>query len=320
MHPLRQLLLPAVIALAAVAAHADTPAVEKETPATAAPADAEQEAPKTFVEALARKGVKTTKGPATVKIGSVAEYRLAEGQHFVGPDSLERFFKLTHNFYSDKELGVVLDDSGSMLFFDFADVGYVKDEDKDKLDADKLMTSMRKNQLAANEERRKQGWDEMKLQGWATAPHYDEKTHNLTWAIKLSSSQDNYKSVWINESIRLLGRGGYMNVTLVADPEQYAAASQATSTALASDFNYVQGQRYAEWKKGDKIAAVGLAALVVGGGAAVAAKMGLLSKFGALLAKMGKLVIVAIVAVGAGIVKLFKKISGSHPTDSDKSS
>ena len=111
-----------------------------------------------------------------------------------------------------------------------------------------------------------------------------------------------------------------MNVTLVADPDQYATASQATANALASNFNYVQGQRYAEWKQGDKIAAVGLAALVVGGGAAVAAKMGLLSKFGALLAKMGKLVIVAIVAVGAGIVKLFKKISGSHPTDSDKSS
>ena len=317
MHPLRQLLLPAVIALAAVAAHADTPAVEKETPATAAPADAEQEAPKTFVEALARKGVKTTKGPATVKIGSVAEYRLAEGQHFVGPDSLERFFKLTHNFYSDKELGVVLDDSGSMLFFDFADVGYVKDEDKDKLDADKLMTSMRKNQLAANEERRKQGWDEMKLQGWATAPHYDEKTHNLTWAIKLSSSQDEYKSVWINESIRLLGRGGYMNVTLVADPEEYAAASQATATLLAGNFNYITGQRYAEWKKGDKIAAVGLSALVLGGGAAVAAKMGLFAKFGALLAKMGKAVILVIAAIGAGIVKLFKKISGSHPTDKE---
>ena len=320
MHPLRQLLLPAVIALAAVAAHADTPAVEKETPATAAPADAEQEAPKTFVEALARKGVKTTKGPATVKIGSVAEYRLAEGQHFVGRDSLETFFKLTRNFYSDKELGVVIDPSGWMLFFDFADVGYVKDEDKDKLDGDKLMASMRKNQLAANEERRKQGWDEMKLQGWATAPHYDEKTHNLTWALKLSSSQDEYKSVWINESIRLLGRGGYMNVTLVADPEEYASASQATATLLAGNFNYVTGQRYAEWKKGDKIAAVGLSALVLGGGAAVAAKMGLFAKFGALLAKMGKAVILVIAAIGAGIVKLFKKISGSHPTDSDKSS
>lgn len=319
MHPLRSLLLPAALLFAPLAVRADAPAAEKPAPAPAtdSAATAEEEPPKTFVEALHRKGVKTTEGPATVKLGSVAEYRLAEGQHFVGRDSLETFFKLTRNFYSDKELGVVIDPSGWMLFFDFADVGYVKDEDKDKLDGDKLMASMRENQDSANEHRKKQGWDEMKLQGWATAPHYDEKTHNLTWAIKLSSSQDDYKSVWINESIRLLGRGGYMNVTLVADPDEYAAASQATATLLAGNFNYVQGQRYAEWKQGDKIAAVGLAALVVGGGAAVAAKMGLLSKFGALLAKMGKLVIVAIAAIGAGIVKLFKKISGSHPTDKE---
>ena len=321
MHPLCRILLPAALILAPFAARADAPAADSAAP-TAATTDAsssadEQEPPKTFVEALHRKGVKTTEGPSTVKLGSVAEYRLAEGQHFIGRDSLETFFKLTRNVYSEKELGVVLDPSGWMLFFDFADVGYVKDEDKDKLDAEKLMASMRENQEAANEHRKKQGWDEMKLQGWATTPHYDEKTHNLTWALKLSSSQDEYKSVWINESIRLLGRGGYMNVTLVADPEEYASASQATATLLAGNFNYITGQRYAEWKKGDKIAAVGLSALVLGGGAAVAAKMGLFAKFGALLAKMGKAVILVIAAIGAGIVKLFKKISGSHPTDKE---
>ena len=85
------------------------------------------------------------------------------GQHFIGPDSLEQFFKLTHNFYSKKELGVVLDSAGWMLFFDFADVGYVKDDDKDKLDAEKLMASMRENQEAANEHRKKQGWEEASL-------------------------------------------------------------------------------------------------------------------------------------------------------------
>jgi len=320
MRSLRRLLLPAALLLASLAARADAPATTAPAPAAAADKTAEQEPPKTFAEALHRKGVKTTEGPAKVALGSVAEYQLLPGQHFIGPDSLELFFKLTHNFYSKKELGVVLDSAGWMLFFDFADVGYVKDDDKDKLDADKLLASMSESQTAANEERKKQGWDEMKFQGWASTPHYDEKTHNLTWALKLTSSQDNYKSVWINESIRLLGRGGYMNVTLVADPDEYTAASQATATLLTGNFNYISGHRYAEWKQGDKIAAVGLSALVLGGGAAVAAKMGLFAKFGALLAKMGKLVIVAIAAIGAGIVKLFKKISGSHPTDSDKSS
>ncbi len=311
MHPVRRSVLAALIVLAPLALRAADPAPE--TPAATASAEEE---PKTFAEALHRKGVKTTEGPAKVALGAVAEYRLQPGQHFIGPDSLDLFYKLTHNMRGGDEVGVVIDPAGWMLFFDFAEVGYVKDDEKDQLDGEKLLASMRENQAAANKARQKQGWDEMKLQGWAATPRYDEKTHNLTWALKLSSSRDNHQSYWINENIRLLGRGGYMNVTLVADPEEYEAASQATATLLAGSFGYTSGHRYAEWKKGDKIAAVGLSALVLGGGAAAAAKMGLLSKLGGLLGKLGKGIIVVIAAIGAGIVKLVKKLSGSHPTDS----
>ncbi|HLP06816.1 MAG TPA: DUF2167 domain-containing protein [Opitutaceae bacterium] len=318
MHLVRRSLLAALLLATPLALRAADPAPEAPAASTATPV--EEEPPKTFAEALHRKGVKTTEGPAKVALGSVAEYQLLPGQHFVGADSLDLFYKLTHNMRAGDEVGVVIDPAGWMLFFDFSDVGYVKDDEKDQLNADKLLASMRENQDAANEARKKEGWDEMKLQGWAATPRYDEKTHNLTWALKLSSSRDNHQSHWINENIRLLGRGGYMNVTLVADPEEYQAASQATATLLAGNFGYTSGHRYAEWKKGDKIAAVGLSALVLGGGAAAAAKMGLLSKFGALLAKLGKGIIVVIAAIGAGIAKLFKKLTGSHPTDSDKTS
>jgi hypothetical protein len=42
----------------------------------------------------------------------------------------------------------------------------------------------------------------MKLAGWATPPHYDYSTNNLKWAINLTSSQDGFKEVFINESPR----------------------------------------------------------------------------------------------------------------------
>ncbi len=314
MHFLRQLLLPALLVLAPLCVRAGDPDAAT-GPEAASPAS-EQDRPKTFAERMQRQGVKTTEGPAKVALGKIAEYQLLPGQHFVGTDSIELFFKLTQNTPGGDEVGVVIDPSGWVLFFDYADVGYVKDDDKDKLDPAKLLASMRENEDASNERRRGKGWDEIKVQGWATAPHYDEKTHNLTWAVKLSSSQDNHQSVWINESIRLLGRGGYMNVTLVAGPEEYAAASQDAAKLLAGNFGYTQGQRYAEWKQGDKIAAVGLSALVLGGGAAAAAKLGLFGKLGALFAKLGKGIIVVVAAIGAGIMKLFRRLSGSHPSDS----
>ena len=290
------------------------PATEPETPVAATSTEAEA-APKTMADRLRSAGVKLTSGPAKVALGKLAEYDLPAGQHFVGEDSLDLFYKLTKNMRGGNEVGVVLSDERWMMFFDYDEVGYVKDDDKDKLDADKLMASLVEGQKRGNEARKEQGWDEMKLMGWAATPHYDETTHNLKWALKLSSSSDNYQDVWINENIRILGRGGYMNVTLVANPELFEAASRTAGTLLASNFGYSAGHKYAEWKQGDKVAAYGLSALVLGGGAVAAAKMGLLAKFGAILAKGWKVVVLAVGALGAGLVKLFRNLTGSHPKE-----
>jgi uncharacterized membrane-anchored protein len=304
------LMLP--LASLAAAPAAGTPV---EAPAQAQASTAPADAPKTFAQSLQKAGVKLTAGPAKVALGNVAEYDLPAGQHFVGAESLDLFFKLTKNMRGGNEVGVVLSDEHWMMFFDYDEVGYVKDDDKDKLDADKLMKALTEGQERGNAQRKEQGWDEMRLVGWAAAPHYDEKTNNLKWALKLSSSADNYQEVWINESIRLLGRGGYMNVTLVANPELFADASRAAGALLASNFAYSSGQKYAEWKQGDKVAAYGLSALVLGGGAVAAAKMGLLSNLGVLLAKGWKVVVLGVGALGAGIAKLFRRVSGSQPKE-----
>ncbi|WP_438480410.1 DUF2167 domain-containing protein [Oleiharenicola lentus] len=271
--------------------------------------------PKTRQEAFTRAGVKLTSGPATVALGSKAEIKLPEGYAFVGPDSLDRFYELTRNSRSGNEVGVLLAPNDWMLFFDYDDVGYVKDDEKDKLDAEKLMKSMTEGQEAANSARKERGWDEMKLNGWATQPHYDTKTNHLKWAITLSSSQDNYKEPWINENIRLLGRGGVMNVTLVSDTSGFKTAELEADTLLAQNFSYVQGEKYAEFKQGDKVAAYGLAALVLGGGAAAAAKLGLLAKFGIFFGKFWKFIVGGLVALWMGIKKIMNKVTGSRPQD-----
>ena len=141
---LRCLLLTLGCAVAALAE-------DKPAPATAAPAEAP---PKTREEAYARAGVKLTKGPATVPLGKAAELKLTEGYAFVGPESLDRFFELTQNTRSGNEVGVLISPSSWTMFFDYDEIGYVKDDDKDKLNADKLMASMTENQDAANEARK----------------------------------------------------------------------------------------------------------------------------------------------------------------------
>jgi uncharacterized membrane-anchored protein len=261
-----------------------------------------------YVDKLRDAGISITTGPATIALGSIAELQLPADHHSIDRKSLKRFYELTQNVYGGDEVGVIIGPTGWMLFFDYDDVGYVKDDDKDELDAAKLLETMRENQDASNAERAKQGWDELKLAGWAAEPYYDPQTNNLKWALTLTSSGDNHQSRWINESIRLLGRGGVMNVTLVTDPDTFAVDARTTDTLLAQNFSYVSGQKYSEFKEGDKVAKYGLAALVLGGAGAAAFKLGFFQKF-------WKFLVAGALALAAGAKKLWNKISGSRPAN-----
>jgi len=271
-------------------------------------ASGEAAAENSYVEELATVGVQATEGPAQVSLGSMAEIDLPVGAVFIGGESLERYFEITQNMYAGNEVGVVISSEGWTMFFDFDPIGYVKDDEKDSLDADELMASMTDNQEAANEARLERGWDAMKMQGWATNPHYDPATNNLKWAFNLSSSSDNYESVWINENIRLLGRSGVMNVTLVADPESFTAAEASADALLANNYSYVAGERYSEFSEGDKIAEYGLAALVLGGAGVMAAKSGLLAKF-------WKFIGFGFLAVAGLFKKIWNRITGKNPRE-----
>ena len=273
-----------------------------------APETSAEAAPATFAELITRAGIKTISGPATYPLGKVAELRLSAGMIAVEAGSIEKYYELTQNIHGGDEVGVVIGPPPSewVLIFEYDDIGYVKDDEKDALDADALMKSMVASQEEANKMRAKQGWDEMKFAGWANPPRYDEKTNNLTWAVRLTSSSDGHQQPFLNESIRLLGRGGVMNVTLVTDPSAYAKDSAEVSGLLTRNFSYVAGERYAEFKEGDKIAEYGLAALVLGGAGAAAFKLGFFQKF-------WKLIAFGALAAAGFLKKIWNKITGRDP-------
>jgi hypothetical protein len=92
----------------------------------------------------------------------------------------------------------------------------------------------------------------MTIIGWEQQPRYNESTHNLEWAIRGESEG----SPIINYNTRLLGRGGVVEVTLVTDPSTLSETLPKFKTMLAG-FDFNQGQRYAEFRQGDKIAEYG---------------------------------------------------------------
>jgi uncharacterized membrane-anchored protein len=98
--------------------------------------------------------------------------------------------------------------------------------------------------------------------------------------------------------------------TLVSDPASLSA-DMTSFKANMKDFNYLPGERYAEYTSGDKVAEYGLAALVVGGAAAAAAKTGLLGGLwkwlAAVIAGGWKIIAGLAVAAMAGLKKMFGK-------------
>ena len=85
--------------------------------------------------------------------------------------------------------------------------------------------------------------------------------------------------------------------------------------ALLNDFSYKTGERYAEYRQGDKLAKYGLAALIAGGAAAVAVKTGLFASLILLLKKAWKLVVIAV----AAIVAWFKRLINGGKNRADTS-
>ena len=262
--------------------------------------------------------IKWTAGPTTAELGSnLARIDVPEGYVFAGGDETRKFMEMTGNPPSGEELGVIMpaeEGKNWFLLFEYDEVGYVKDDEKDKIDADAILESVREGTEASNEERKKLGGGEIHVTGWFEKPHYDAKSHNLVWAIEAKGEVDTDRSV--NYDVRLLGRKGYISATLVTDPSSLQADLPHVQTLL-SGFSFQEGKRYADFVSGDKVAEYGLTALIAGGAGAAAVKLGLFAYLGKLLAKGGKLIILAVVALGAGIKKLFgggkKEETGAPP-------
>ena len=171
------------------------------------------------------------------------------------------------------------DDDSWFAIFEFDESGYVKDDEKDKLDADAMLQSIQKGTEESNKIRETKGWPPFHVTGWSQKPFYSLETHNLTWAI-LGQSQEQGKppDETLNYSTRLLGRHGVMKVELVVSPN-IAAQAVPEFNSLLEGFSFTPGQKYADWRSGDKIAKYGLAALIVGGAGAAAVNTGLFLKF-----------------------------------------
>ena len=240
------------------------------------------------------------KGPTSVPVGGNAQLQVPADYVFLDGANTQKFNELNENIGDGKEVMIAPADLHWSAYLEFDDGGYVKDDEK--IDGAALLKSLQEGTEDGNKERERRGWQPLHVTGWAAAPAYNKATQRLEWATAIESGGQQ----GVNFFTKILGRRGHTSVVMVSST-QGLQASEASLDKVLEGYTFNSGETYAEWKPGDKVAEYGLAALILGGAAAVATKKGLWGVLAGFLAAAWKAVAAAAVGVVAWLRARFAK-------------
>ena len=242
----------------------------------------------------------------------VASLEVPKGFKFINAKQTQYILEeLWENLPDASVLGMIVPDSFRVNSLDmpwafivsYDALGYVKDQDADKIDYDDLLKDLKEGQEKSNEERRKLGYDEMSLVGWASKPYYDKENKILHWAkeYKVKGSE----SGTLNYDIRVLGRKGVLSLNAIASIDHLDEVKKNIPAILKMS-NFETGYKYEEFDSNvDEVAAWTIGGLVAG---KILAKAG----FFVVLLKFWKIILIALVAGGGAF---WRFITGRRKRD-----
>ncbi len=195
-------------------------------------------------------------GPAKAKLGEIAEFNIPQGYKFLDGNGASLLLSKMGNPMLKNVVGILTPNSEKgFTVIQFADVGYVSDSDKDRLDPAAILSAYRGALDRQNEETIKRGVPSITLEDWEIKPAYDPAENKLEWALKSKTD----KQLVVNYCVRLLGRHGVLEAVAVV-PYQANLDLSPIREALKG-LAFLKGERYADYLKGDKRANLGLVAL-----------------------------------------------------------
>jgi uncharacterized membrane-anchored protein len=241
--------------------------------------------------------------------GNIATLDMPANFRYLPPADAERL--LTEGWGNppgSKTLGMIvpadiepLSKDGWAVDIEYDKDGHVKDDDANSINYKDLLKQMQDGIAEENPERKKNGYPELNLIGWADQPVYDAQTHKLFWAkeIRFADTPENT----LNYNVRVLGRNGVLVLNAISSIKQIGQIKGEMKNVTAFT-EFTPGNRYNDFDSStDKVAEYGIAALVAGG---VAAKLGLFGKLLAIIIAAKKVIFVAVAGLFGWIAKLFK--------------
>ncbi|VIO73627.1 DUF2167 domain-containing protein [Bradyrhizobium ivorense] len=250
-----------------------------------------------------------TAGPADVTLIDQAHLKLPANYFFVPKAEGTRVLRALGNVVHDATfIGLVVGTRQNdewMVVIRYVKEGYIKDDDAKNWNADELLSNIKEGMEEANKDRVARGFPELEVIGWIQPPAYDAVNHRLVWSMlgKNKGRPDNEPRV-VNFNTYALGRDGYFSLNLLSASDRIAA-EKPVAQELLGDLSYNGGKRYEDFSAStDRVAAYGLAALI---GGVAAKKLGLFAIVIAFVLKFAKVFLLGAAAVGAGLMKFFRR-------------
>lgn len=226
-------------------------------------------------------------GPKQASLGTLADIEVPQGYRLTDQEGARILLERMKNPVPDGLIGILAPDSGKWwVVLTFAEVGYVKNADKERINSLVVLKGLQKRGEMQNSERTAQGMASIVSVDWERPPVYDAARHSLQWAIRA----DTQSSKVVNDTMLLLGRRGVLE-TITVHPYQ-ASSDTIPLQQLVKNVTFKQGQRYADYQDGDKIADISLSQLIVDDKHRAASRT--------LIASSGGVVVVWIYSVLAG--------------------
>jgi uncharacterized membrane-anchored protein len=281
-----------------------------QTPTPAQPAPSREEARLAELNAAWQAAEKAgTKGPADVTLIDQGLLKLPDDYFFVPkPEGIRVMRALGNTVNEPPFVGLIVGTRQSdqwIVVVRYIKEGYIKDDDAKHWKADELLQNLKDGTDEANKDRVARGFPELEVIGWVEKPTYDAVSHRLVWSLLSKHKGEPDTAVkGINYNTYALGRDGYFSLNLLTDSNHVNTDKGAAHELLAS-LNYNSGKRYEDFNSAtDHIAEYGLAALV---GGVVAKKLGLFALIAAFVLKFAKVIGIAAVALGAGVLNFFRR-------------
>ncbi len=182
---------------------------------------------------------------------------LPEDRAVVFGQDAQKFSNLNGNLDDSSLEAIVLDDSGSVVYFTSHNDGYVSLDDWDAIDSKELLENVSKNTELDNTHRRKNGMPELHVIGWIQEPSLNRQTNTVYWAIEVEDKTGRL----VNSIALRLGRKGYEKLNWVTDKSSYVPFGGELDVMLRAH-SFDPGFKYSDFVKGDNVATYGIAGLI----------------------------------------------------------